>query len=288
MNTQNITYFDHAMEELTDYQRIKKAIEFLTTHRNEQPSLDSVAAKVHLSPHHFQRMFKKWAGVTPKKFLQFITLHHAKRLLRRERTLFDVSEETGLSGTGRLHDLFVNIEAMTPGEYKNGGATLHILCNKYESHFGEVVIANTAKGVCSVAFTAADAGEEVRSKYPNAQIKIGVHQWHVEVLSHINGTTRDGLLPLHLKGTSFQLKVWHALLQIPEGQLSTYGELSNVIDSPKASRAVGTAIGANPIAYIIPCHRVIQSTGAIGGYRWGPDRKRLMIGWESAKLAVEI
>jgi AraC family transcriptional regulator of adaptative response/methylated-DNA-[protein]-cysteine methyltransferase len=272
------------------YETIAEAIKYINDHYTEQPSLDDIAAAVHLSPFHFQRLFKEWAGVSPKKFLQYISLQHAKTLLEKNYTLEDATFETGLSGTSRLHDMFVNMEAMTPGEYKNGGESLRIKCTFTITQFGMVFIAATDKGVCNIQFT--DSFEnslaELRAQWPKAQITVGespilknVKQFFTER----NETVKD--LRLHVKATPFQLKVWEALLKIPCGQVSTYGQIAESIQHPKASRAVGTAVGDNPIAYLIPCHRVIRSTGILGGYHWGKERKTAILGWEAAKVIGE-
>jgi len=273
-------------QEQVNYQRIAEAIAYIKQNFKLQPNLDEVAEKVNLSPFHFQKLFTDWAGVSPKKFLQFISINHAKQLLqKKENTLFDVAFETGLSGTYRLHDLFVNIEGMTPGEYKNGGENLNIDYHFYQSPFGDVLIASTAKGICLMAF-ADDQEKDVlnlKLHFPNAkflQQRNDLHQQAMLIFS--KDWSEKSRLKLHLKGTEFQLKVWEALLKIPSGNLSTYGAIAEEIKNPKASRAVGTAIGSNPIAYLIPCHRVIQSTGEFGGYLWGPTRKTAIIGWEAA------
>ena len=274
-------------QETLNYNRIAEAITYIKQNFKTQPSLEEVAEKINISPFHFQRMFTDWAGVSPKKFLQYISVEHAKQILKsKQASLFDAAEETGLSGTGRLHDLFVNIEGMTPGEYKNGGENLSINYSYAESPFGNILVASTAKGICYMAF--ADGEKEslavLQKTFPNAQYRqvvdliqqnalyIFTHDW--KKLNHIK---------LHLKGTDFQLKVWEALLKIPMGKLSTYGTIAEQIKNSNASRAVGTAIGSNPVAFLIPCHRVIQSTGTIGGYMWGPTRKTAIIGWEAAR-----
>lgn len=274
-----------------NYKRIADAIDYLKINFKEQPSLDEVAEKVHLSPFHFQRLFSEWAGTSPKKFLQYTTLEHAKTLLKENQaTLFETACETGLSGTGRLHDLFISIESMTPAEYKNGGKDLGINYSFAESPFGNIIVASTIKGICYMAF----ADDEsigfltLQNHFPNAHFK------QILDLAQQNALyifTRDwselSQIKLHLKGTAFQLKVWEALLKIPMGQLTTYGAVANKIKNPSASRAIGTAIGSNPVAFLIPCHRVIQSTGVFGGYMWGNTRKTVMIGWEGAKMHSE-
>lgn len=277
-----------SVQDQIDYQRIAKAIEYIRSNFKLQPNLDEVAEKVNLSPAHFQKIFTDWAGTSPKKFLQFISLEHAKNLLKEEKaTLFDAALETGLSSTSRLHDLFVNIEGMSPAEYKNGGKNLNINYSFSESPFGEVLTASTEKGICCMAFTEnkENALRDLVNKFPNASFFETKDEFQTNALSIFHKDwTELNTIKLHLKGTDFQLKVWESLLTIPLGKLSTYGKLAEKIGSAKASRAVGTAIGSNPVAFLIPCHRVIQSSGKIGGYMWGSDRKQMMIGWESAKI----
>ncbi len=239
-----------------------------------------------LSPFHFQRLFTEWAGVSPKKFLQYITVAHAKKMLKEHMaTLFDTAYETGLSGTGRLHDLFIRVEGMTPGEYKNGGESLSIHYSFAESPFGNLLVASTPKGICHIAF----ADEEQKAllalqvKFPNAAYKQMTDLAQQNVLFiFTHDWSKLNQVKLHLKGTAFQLKVWETLLKIPMGKLTTYGSIARQIEMPNASRAVGTAIGDNPVAFLIPCHRIIQSTGVFGGYHWGSVRKTAIIGWEAA------
>lgn len=278
-------------QDFINYNRIADAIDYIKNNFQQQPNLDKVAEQVHLSPFHFQRMFSEWAGTTPKKFLQYISIEHAKNVLNNQSTLFDTALETGLSGTARLHDLFINIEGMTPAEYKNAGKNLVINYNFATSPFGNLIIASTSKGVCYIAF---DNDEEkalanLRAKFYNAtfQRKSDINQQNALFIFQ-NDWNKLPEIKLHLKGTDFQLKVWEALLKIPLGQLSTYGNIANRIGNPKASRAVGTAIGSNPVAFLIPCHRVIQSTGNFGGYMWGNTRKTAIIGWEAAQINSEI
>jgi AraC family transcriptional regulator of adaptative response/methylated-DNA-[protein]-cysteine methyltransferase len=274
-------------QQQTNFDRIAETIAYIKNNFKEQPRLNELAEKMHVSPYHFQRMFTEWAGVSPKKFLEFITVEHAKKMLKNDNaTVFDTAFETGLSGTGRLYDLFINIEGMTPGEYKNGGENLSINYSFAESWFGNILVASTAKGICYMAFVDDEqqALLSLKKTFPNAAYKqmvdlaqqnvlyIFMHDWH-----------KLYEIKLHLKGTPFQLKVWETLLKIPMGQLRTYGNIAKQIDLPKASRAVGTAIGSNPVAFIIPCHRVIHSSGIIGNYHWGSVRKTAMIGWESAQ-----
>ena len=271
---------------MTDYERIKKAIEFIRSNFQQQPDLDAVAKEVYLSPFHFQRLFKDWAGVSPKKFLQYISLQHAKKLLH-QHTVSDTAYETGLSGSSRLHDLFISIEGMTPGEYKNGGEQLQINYSFAETPFGNIIVASTTKGICHLAFAdnENEALQQLQLQFPNAKFRQVVDTIQQNALFVFTQDWKDlSKIKLHLKGTPFQIKVWEALLKIPMGDVSTYSGVANTINNPNASRAVGTAIGDNPVAFLIPCHRVIRSTGDFGQYHWGSIRKTAMIGWEAAKL----
>lgn len=274
-------------QQIIDFERIKDAIEYINTNYKSQPNLDEVAEHVHLSPYHFQRMFSDWAGVSPKQFLQYISITHAKNLLKESRaSLFDTAYEVGLSGTSRLHDLFVNIEGMTPGEYKNGGENLAINYSFAESPFGEILVASTPKGICYMAFADNEEGafDSLRSKYPNAKYRNYTDQIQQNaIFIFTQDWSKLDKIKLHVKGTDFQLKVWETLLNIPMGELTTYGDIAKKMNNPKASRAVGSAVGDNPVAFLIPCHRVIQSTGILGEYHWGSLRKAAMIGWEGAK-----
>lgn len=269
------------------YQKIAQAITYLEENFKEQPSLDQVAEAIHMSSFHFQRLFKEWVGVSPKKYLQYLSANYAKSLLKeRHMNLFNTAIDTGLSSTSRLHDLFIAMEGMTPAEYKNGGKNLTIQYSFNESPFGQIIVASTAKGICYLAFIDNETvGEiELKKQFPNANYQKQSDEIQQSVLSFFQQDWSNlKKVKLHLKGTDFQLKVWQALLQIPLGELTTYGNIAEKINQPKASRAVGTAIGSNPIAYLIPCHRVIQTSGKMGGYRWKPLRKKIMIGWEAAK-----
>ncbi len=274
-------------QENINYSRVADAIEYIKSNFKHQPNLDEVAEQIHLSPFHFQRLFSEWAGTTPKKFLQYISIEYAKKLLEdKQISLSDTAFETGLSGTSRLHDLFINIEGMTPAEYKNGGKDLHINYSFAESPFGNLMVASTAKGVCYMAFEKQEeqALNNLKSKFPNAsfQQKLDLLQQNALFIFQ-NDWSKLPEIKLHLRGTDFQLKVWETLLKIPMGQLSTYGNIADKIGNPNASRAVGTAIGSNPVAFLIPCHRVIQSSGNFGGYMWGNTRKTAIIGWEGAR-----
>jgi AraC family transcriptional regulator, regulatory protein of adaptative response / methylated-DNA-[protein]-cysteine methyltransferase len=274
----------------TDYQRIEKAIVYLRENFKEQPDLEEVAKQVHLSPFHFQRLFKDWAGVSPKKFLQFISVEYAKELLKQKHSLADVSFETGLSGTSRLHDLFINIEGMTPGEFKNGGGALQINYSFAETPFGDIIISSTAKGICHLSFVSDEVSgrKTLNTVFPNAQLKQKTDMQQQSALRLFTGDWTDlEKVKLHLKATPFQLKVWQSLLQIPMGRVTTYSGIASSIQHPKASRAVGTAVGSNPVAFLIPCHRVIRNTGIIGEYHWGSTRKTAILGWEAAKTYPE-
>jgi len=277
--------------ETINYQRIAEAIDYLQAHFKKQPDLNQIAEKVHLSPFHFQRIFKEWAGVSPKQFLHFLTVDHAKIMLKEKRaSLSDTAFESGLSGTGRLHDLFIKIEGMTPGEFKNGGEDLQINYSYAESPFGNIFIASTSKGICYMSFTEdeQDAFRQLKTIFPNASFRsfFDLIQQNALYVFTKDLTKLDDI-KLHIKGTAFQLKVWEALLKIPMGELSTYSSIADTIQSPNAQRAVGTAIGSNPIAYLIPCHRVIKTTGIVGDYHWGTTRKKAIIGWEAAKVFGE-
>lgn len=275
-------------QEQIDYNRIAEAIGYIKSNFKEQPNLEQVAEKINLSPFHFQRLFNEWAGTSPKKFLQYISIEHAKKLLKENQaTLFDTAFETGLSGTSRLHDLFVNIEGMTPAEYKNGGKNLSINYSFAESPFGNLIVASTQKGICHMAFYEDEqtAFSTLQNHFPNARYycKLDIIQQNALFVFQRDPGKLDQI-KLHLKGTDFQLKVWETLLKIPMGQLSSYGSIATKIEKPKASRAVGTAIGSNPVAFLIPCHRVIRATGELGAYMWGTTRKTAIVGWEAVKL----
>ncbi len=287
-------------QEVLNYRRIAQAIEYIRAHVRQQPGLDEVAEHVGLSPAHFQRLFTEWAGISPKKFLQYLTLQDAKQALRNEvqPTLFETAFEAGLSSTSRLHDLFVSIEGMTPAEYKNGGRDLQINYELAGSPFGNVLVASTRKGVCYLAFFDGSGGDDpgiegpgynkaisdLKKLFPNADYTRQSDAFQQQVLSIFRRDWSEiPKIKLHLKGTGFQLKVWECLLQIPMGATSTYGAVAERIGASKASRAVGTAVGSNPVSFLIPCHRVIRGDGGIGGYHWGTTRKRAILGWESAR-----
>ena len=272
-----------------DYRRVEAAIAHIAAHHRDAPSLDEVAAAVNLSPYHFQRLFTRWAGVSPKRFASYLSLEQARAALRRDGvSCLDAAFDSGLSGPGRLHDLFVTIEAMTPGEFRRGGTGLTIGYGFADSLFGEVMIASTSRGVCHLAFcddrhTALD---RLRAAFPAARISPASPNTRDSdaALEALRGDWSSAArIRLHLRGTPFQMKVWEALLRIPAGRLAAYGDVAAAIGRPEASRAIGTAIGANPVAWLIPCHRVIRQNGVFGGYRWGAARKQAIIGWESAR-----
>jgi AraC family transcriptional regulator of adaptative response/methylated-DNA-[protein]-cysteine methyltransferase len=271
-----------------DYQRIEKAIQYLDTNFQEQPSLDDLAKYLNMSPFHFQRLFKRWAGISPKKFLQFLTVRHAKKLLQESRSILDVTFESGLSSPGRLHDLFVSIEAITPGEYKTQGNGLLIEYGIHDSPFGRCLIATTDRGICGFYFISQrdvdHIKDQLQENWKNAIIRENALKTKpiVDQIFKPRTETQEQKLPLLLKGTNFQLKVWEALLHIPEGLICSYEDIAKKIGQPAAVRAVGTAIGANPISYIIPCHRVIRKMGEFGNYGGGRERKKALLAWESA------
>ena len=272
------------------YTRIAKSIAYIQANAARQPTLEEMAEAAHLSPFHFQRMFTEWAGVSPKKFLQYLTLAHAKALLRQNAqpglTLFDTAYQAGLSGTGRLHDLFVNLEGITPGEFRQGGQGMELRYSFGNGLFGPYLLATTSKGIYALRFSDGDMDtlkQELANELPLATLINESDATHHQVAAWLNGqSTQVQPLRLHVKGTPFQLKVWEALLQIPEGAVRSYTAIAAAVGAPTAQRAVGTAIGANPVGYLIPCHRVITSTGSLGGYRWGLVRKAAMLGREFA------
>jgi len=273
-----------------DYQRIEKAIDFLEENFERQPTLSEIARSVHLSEYHFQRLFRRWVGISPKRFLQFLTKEYAKELLQRSRNLLDVTYETGLSSPGRLHDLFVNCEAVTPGEFKRKGEGMRLKYGFHPTPFGECLLAMTDRGICWLAFVKSEGRqaelEALRKKWPNAETEENI-QATKRVVQEIFGLVTNGRpvsqFHLHLHGTNFQLKVWEALLRIPAGNAVAYEEIAEHIGKPKAVRAVANAVANNPVAFLIPCHRVIRKLGEFGGYRGGIARKKAILGWEGAR-----
>ncbi len=272
----------------SDYDRIETAIRFIEQNAAEQPSLDRVADAVGLSPFHFQRLFRRWAGISPKRFLQFVTVEHAKELLASSTSVMETAFEVGLSGPARLHDHFVALEAVTPGEYKSGGAGIDIRYGLHDSPFGTVFLAATDRGICGLRFVDGAPSESVdwlARLWPGARL-IEDAKGTRALARHVfdRDPARRGPVQLLVKGTNFQVSVWKALLLVPPGRLVAYEQIAQAVGRPAASRAVGSAVGANRISYLIPCHRVIRSSGALGGYAWGLPRKRAMIGWESSLL----
>lgn len=269
-----------------DYRRIAKAIGYLRATARQQPSLEQISAQVGLSRHHFQRLFRRFAGVSPKRFLQHLTTEHAKQLLRQPISVLDTSFAVGLSSPGRLHDLLIQVEAVTPGEYKSGGVGLIISYGRHSSPFGDCLLATTSRGICSLNFIDTDfaaALQDLQKNWPNAELQQAENLTAPLAAQIFNPQPSTKPLPLLLKGTNFQLKVWQALLLIPPGAISSYGYLAEKLGHPGASRAVGTAIGQNQIGYLIPCHRVLRGDGSPGGYRWGIERKLAILGREFSK-----
>lgn len=281
------------MEASTDYARIERAIRYLDRERASAPSLADVAAHVGLSESHFQRMFTRWAGISPKRFVQYRTAEVVKRLLRERRPVLETTYEAGLSGPGRLHDLVVNAEAVTPGELQRGGLGVTLRYGFHPTPFGDCLIAVTPRGVCHLAFVEPVSRDDALARL--------VHDWPLAQLVPDQDATRAAAakafpppgssalpsLALHVKGTNFQLKVWKALLEIPVGDVTTYGAIATKLGDPNASRAVGSAVGANPVSYLIPCHRVIRASGELGGYAWGVDRKRVMLALETGRTTED-
>lgn len=269
------------------YDRISDAITFIRQHHLEQPSLSTIAKHVNLSDYHFQRLFTQWAGISPKRFLQYLTLDYAKSRINQSQNLLALTAESGLSSPGRLHDLFVTLEAMSPGEYRAGGAGLNIRYGIHETPFGYCLIALTPRGICNIHFL-----QSADKKTPLQQLQTDWHQAKItrdqaatdKVCHQIFSASPSSPFTLHLKGTNFQIQVWQALLRIPFGELTTYQALATAIGKPTAARAIGNAVGRNPVAYLIPCHRVIRGSGEMGGYRWGCDRKAAMLGWEASQM----
>jgi len=273
-------------QQALDYQRIQQAIEYLVENFKNQPELKEVAAHVHLSPHHFQRLFTEWAGVSPKKFLQFLTVDYLKQRIHNSENIAQLADMAGLSSPSRVYDLFVNIEGVTPATFKNKGAGLVIYYGYHDTPFGNCFLAATNKGICGITFlqgeNSAAEFELFAKKWNFAELVEDVNFTQPYLTQIFNPTTSEKLNVL-VQGTPFQIKVWEALLQIPEGNLTTYQYIAESIEKPKAVRAVGTAIGKNPIGYLIPCHRVIRKEGKLGHYRWGSGRKKAIIGWEMAR-----
>ncbi|MBI3738911.1 MAG: methylated-DNA--[protein]-cysteine S-methyltransferase [Chloroflexi bacterium] len=286
MNT-SLTDFKELSE---DYLRIEQAILYLENHHKDQPSLEEIAASVGLSEFHFQRIFTRWAGISPKRFLQFLTKENAKDLLNKSENLLDTTLQVGLSSLGRLHELFVTTEAVTPGEYKTRGACLTIRYGLHPTPFGKCLIGVTERGICHLGFVQTNEGDTIDAlvaDWKEAKM-IEDHRATAPLVAPIFllNAREQTPLHLHLRGTNFQLKVWEALLNVPSGAVTTYQRLAAQIGQPTASRAVGTAVGHNPIAVLIPCHRVIRALGEFGNYRYGAPRKMAILGWEQAALTT--
>jgi len=267
------------------YAVIGRAIDHIVARAPEQASLDEIAASVGLSPAHFQRIFSQWVGVSPKRYQQYLALDHAKRLLAERHSVLDTAYASGLSGSGRLHDLFLRWEAMSPGEYARGGEGLAIAWGWFDTPFGPALAMGADRGLCGLAFSAETGREaamaDMRLRWPKAEFTEAPEQLEDWVAGAFHG---GGETRLHLIGAPFQIKVWEALLQVPSGHVTTYSDIAAAIGRPKAVRAVGTAVGRNPVSFLIPCHRAIQKAGGLGGYHWGLGVKRAMLAWESARL----
>ena len=273
-----------------DYYRIEKAIAYIKENAGQQPDIVDLAASVHLSGYHFQRMFSRWAGISPKRFLQYLTKEYAKKLLRNDRSVMDTAYDVGLSGGSRLHDLFVVCEAVTPGEYKREGEGLKIFYGCHPSPFGYCLLGATERGVCYLEFQVDGLKnpsiQGIQKRWPRAEITLKPKKSHALVKKIFNFKPASDNAPLHLyvKGSNFQIKVWEALLKIPLGNVVTYEDVARQIKMPKAARAVGNAVGQNPIPFLIPCHRVIRKMGDFGNYGGGKERKRAILGWEAARI----
>lgn len=280
-----LTHNYHQLAE--DYARIEKAILFMEQNFRHQPDLKEVANSVGLSEFHFQRLFSRWAGISPKRFLQFLTVEYAKQLLDESRSVLEVTYESGLSSPGRLHDLFVTCEAMTPGEFKEQAEGLTITYGFHPSPFGESVLAITERGICNLLFISGgnreEALQELKDTWPKATFRQDPTQTQPFMERIFNPVKHQQALPVILKGTNFQIKVWQALLKIPPGTVVSYEDIATQIGQPGAAQAVGAAAAHNPIGYVIPCHRVIRKMGVFGNYHWGTARKKAILGWEVAQ-----
>ena len=293
MSIESASGYDSEDYDSADYDRIAQAIAFMRQYHLSQPDLATVAQHIGLSDYHFQRLFTQWAGISPKRFLQYLTIEYAKSRITQTKSLLDLSLDLGLSSPGRLHDLFVNLEAMSPGEFKAGGAGLQIRYGIHDTPFGKALIATTARGICNLNFLDAaseQAAEQVlRQSWSSAEI---IHDRQTtqplqELLFDSATFGAQKPLTVLVKGTNFQVQVWRALLKVPFGAMTTYQTVAEMIGRPTATRAVGNAIGNNPIGYLIPCHRVIRESGQLGGYRWGLERKTAILGWEASRAIDE-
>ena len=270
---------------MNHYHIIKKAIEQISKDRADDYTFLNLAKSLKISPSHLRKIFIEWTGISPKQFDRYLTLTKAKNFLNQHKNHLQTSLLSGLSSGGRLHDLFVNIEAMTPGQYQHGGANLTIEYSIFKSRFGTVLVASTDRGVCNILFcnNTKDGLADLKRRWPNAHILQKIKPTHRVIQKYFTNLKSTSKIKFHVHGTNFQIKVWEALLSIPLGTNTTYGSIANNIGKPKAVRAVGSAIGDNPVCYIIPCHRVLRSNGDIGGYYWGVDRKRTMLAYEEIK-----
>ncbi|PSB35472.1 methylated-DNA--[protein]-cysteine S-methyltransferase [Chlorogloea sp. CCALA 695] len=272
--------------ETSNYQLIAKAIAFISENHLQQPDLATVATHVNLSEYHFQKLFTRWAGISPKRFLQYLTVEYAKAKIAETKSLLNLTGDVGLSSPGRLHDLFVTLEAMSPGEFKTGGTGLQIIYGVHESPFGKCLIAMTVRGICNLRFlddTCQDVEQLLRLEWSKAEI-VQDRQATKEICDRIFAPIATNQpLVLFVKGTNFQIQVWRGLLRVPFGGLATYQSLANAIGRPTSARAVGNALGNNPVGYLIPCHRVIRESGELGGFRWGLERKKVLLGWEASQ-----
>ncbi|TCP62808.1 AraC family transcriptional regulator of adaptative response/methylated-DNA-[protein]-cysteine methyltransferase [Rhodovulum bhavnagarense] len=266
------------------YAVIRRAIECIDAAGGQALTLDRLAAEMNMSPAHFQRLFSRWVGVSPKRYQQYLTLDHARSLMRARFTTLETADALGLSGTGRLHDLFLRWEAMTPGEYARRGAGLTVCYGVLPSQFGEALAMVTDKGLCGLAFTEETGRDaalaDMMARWPEAEF---LHAPDRASALAATALSRHGMTRLHLIGPPFQIKVWEALMAIPQGHVTTYSEIARAVGHPRAVRAVGTAVGRNPIGYLIPCHRALRKSGALGGYHWGLPVKRAMLAWEAAR-----
>ncbi len=265
------------------YAVVARVLEWLTAHYREQPSLDEIAAATGMSAYHLQRLFTRYVGVSPKKFVQYLSLEHAKRALTDSRSVLDAAFETGLSGAGRLHDLFVTHEAVTPGEWKRRGAGLELSYGWHESPFGDCLIVADARGVCGLAFDGIGDRAATLADLRRNLGEASLEENPSVTQAHADSAFGGGNLHLMLRGTPFQIKVWEGLLRIPQGTVLTYADLAARIGAPGSARAVAGAVARNPVSWVIPCHRVIRSSGIITGYRWQPEKKRLILAWEAAQ-----
>ena len=280
-------------QQALDFERIEKAIQFVESNYHQQPELETIAGHIGISEYHFQRLFKRWVGISPKRFLQFITKENAKKLLLKSENLLEVAFKTGLSGSGRLHDLFVNCEAMTPGEYREKGAGLQINFAYHMTPFGECLIGVTDRGICGIYFIHQGNREHyfrvLQKTWPQAELINNSNNTQpvLKAIFDPEAWSKSNPFQLFVRGTNFQIKVWEALLQIPEGMVLTYEDIAAKIGNPNAVRAVGSAVAKNPISYLIPCHRIIRKIGEFGNYQGGPARKKAILAWESARVEIK-